>query len=296
MLAPSSRLALMFALLFVSLFVSVAAHSESASPNDVGKSTVGSEANRKVYPIPRSEIRQETIEVLGRPLHFVEVYKDREQKPKPLIIFVHGTPGSWYAQRAFLSDESLRDAFHMIAVDRLGHGESVGDVVPSLAAQAASLKPLLDRDTTGRGAILVGHSLGGPIIARTAMDYPEKIAGLVFVASTGDPAISRKWYNLVAGIPPIRWFLSRELLRANKEILPIKKELTAMLPLWSRIEVPTTIIQGDKDKLVNPKNADFIERALVNAPVTKIVVPEGNHAVYWSHRQLLIDVLAGFQE
>lgn len=237
-----------------------------------------------------------TVQVSGRSLHFAEVYKDRLTTPKPLVLFVHGTPGGWRDQIQFLRDHSLRDAFHMIAVDRLGHGASTGDVEPSLRAQAASLKPLLDRVSAEKGVILVGHSLGGPIIARTAMDYPEKIAGLVFMASSANPRRSRKWYNLVGGVPPIRWFLSDQLGRANKEILPLKKELTAMLPLWERIKVPTTVIQGQKDKLVDPRNAPFIQNALVNAPVTMILPPEANHFLHWRQPRLLVDVLLGFAE
>jgi len=124
---------------------------------------------------PNDEIKKHVIDVGGRPLHFVEVYKDKDRGPKPLVIFVHGTPGGWHNQASFLYDEFLRDHFHMISMDRLGHGRSIGKVEPSLQAQAASFKALLDRDTSGNGAIMVGHSLGGPIVARTAMDYPEQV-------------------------------------------------------------------------------------------------------------------------
>ncbi len=241
-----------------------------------------------------TEISRHTITVDGRPLHFVEVYRNPELGPKPLILFVHGTPGGWHNQAAFLYDEFLREHFHMISVDRLGHGRSVGKVEPSLQRQAAAFKPLLDKDTTGKGAILVGHSLGGPIIARTAMDYPEQVSGLVFIASSGDPKRSKRWYNTVGGLLPISWFVPKDLKRANREILPLKKQLKAMLPLWSSITVPTTIIQGGKDKLVKPQNADFIEQALVNANVTKIIKPEDDHFLHWRNPKIVIDVLADF--
>ena len=40
-----------------------------------------------------------------------------------------------------------------------------------------------------------------------------------------------------------------------------------MLLSWKNITVPTVIIQGDKDKLVKPKNTDFIKEELINAKV-----------------------------
>ncbi len=243
---------------------------------------------------PNADISRHIINIAGRPLHFVEVYRDRDKGPKPLVIFVHGTPGGWHNQSSFLYNEFLRDNFHMISMDRLGHGKSVGKIEPSLRTQAASFKTLLDRDTTGKGAILVGHSLGGPIIARTAMDYPEKVSGLVFIASSGDPKRSLKWYNRVGGFLPISWFVPRELKRANREILPLKKQLRAMLPLWQTITVPTVIIQGGNDKLVNPKNAEFLQKSLINANVNLVFEHEDDHFLHWRKPSLVVNALTQF--
>jgi len=289
-----SHLGLRVVLVCMFYLMSFSNHASEELEEENWNFSVSINGNVNDYSIPRTEIKSVTIDVGGRPLHFVEVYRDRQKGPKPLVIFIHGTPGGWFDQSAFLANEFMRDNFHMIAVDRLGHNRSVGKVEPSLQVQAASFKPLLDRDTMGRGAILVGHSLGGPNIARTAMDYPEQVSGLVFIASTGDPLRSRRWYNRVGGIPPIRWLLPRELARSNREILPLKKQLKAMLPLWQTIKVPTTIIQGGKDKLVNPKNADFIQQALVNAKVNMVIDPQADHFIHWLKPQLLIDILAGY--
>jgi len=277
--------------------ISFSGRASDTSTNDksIWIFTVNTNGGPKEYRIPKSEMFRETLDLDGRPLHFVEVYRDREKSPKPLVVFVHGTPGGWFDQMPFLANEFMRDNFHMIAVDRLGHGRSEGKIVSSLQAQAASFKPLLDRDTTGNGAILVGHSLGGPIIARTAMDYPNQISGLVFIASTVDPNRSRRWYNIAATIPPIRWLIPRQLARANREIMPLKTQLEAMRPLWQKIRVPTTIIQGAKDKLVSPKHADFMQQALVNAEVNTIIFPDADHFVHWQQPLIVIDVLRGFK-
>ena len=244
-----------------------------------------------------SEFRSTTIEFSGRPLHFVELHKDSGGPAKTPVVFVHGTPGGWDDYRIFLANESLQQRFRLIAVDRLGHGKSAGSVEPSLQVQAASLKALLDEISTsdqGERAILVGHSLGGPIIARAAMDYPDRVSGLVFMASSADPERSRKWYNLAGAIPPISWFLSAPLKRANQEILPLKRQLTDMLPLWERIAVPTTIIQGGKDPLVDPNNAEFMRSSLINAQVTMIIEPDANHFLHWQQPQILVNALKDF--
>lgn len=247
----------------------------------------------------RDHLKPSTVEFSGRPLHFVEVHSEADVSAKVPVVFVHGTPGGWDDYRVFMTNDSLQQVFRLIAVDRLGHGSSVGAIEPSLQVQAASLKAVLDQIGAGheaKRAILVGHSLGGPIIARTAMDYPEQVAGLVFMASSADPRRSRKWYNLAGAIPPIRWLLSPPLSRANREILPLKRELTNMLPLWQHITVPTTVIQGGKDTLVDPRNAEFMREALTNAQVTMIFKPDANHFLHWQQPQVLINALSSFAQ
>jgi pimeloyl-ACP methyl ester carboxylesterase len=52
------------------------------------------------------------------------------------------------------------------------------------------LKPIVAKQRqNGKQVILVGHSLGGPLIARMTMDYPELIDGLVFVAGSVAPKL-----------------------------------------------------------------------------------------------------------
>jgi len=66
------------------------------------------------------------------------------------------------------------------------------------------------------------------------------------------------------------------------------------MPLWKNITVPTVIIQGGKDKLVNPKNADFLKNQLVNAKVDMVIESEGDHFLHWRKPKVVVDVLAGF--
>ena len=75
----------------------------------------------------------------------------------------------------------------MISVTRSGWRNDEDAKVPSIDDQAAALRTLLDMDRLGKGTLLMGHSYGGPVIARTAMNYSELIAGLIFVATTSDP-------------------------------------------------------------------------------------------------------------
>jgi pimeloyl-ACP methyl ester carboxylesterase len=152
-------------------------------------------------------------------------------------------------------------------------------------------------DRSGKGALLMGHSYGGPVIARTAMNYPELIAGLIFVAATGDPELSApRWYNRFAVVLP-RFVLGASLKGANAEIMPLRPQLEAMLPRWQDLTMPVLIVQGSRDRLVHPDNALFMQRMLVNSEV-RFLNREGlGHFVLWEEAPLIrdniIDIFSG---
>ncbi|MBC7892793.1 MAG: alpha/beta hydrolase, partial [Sphingobacteriaceae bacterium] len=209
----------------------------------------------------------------------------------PVAFFVHGSPGSWSAWVDFFKDDTVLARVKMVAVDRPGFGDSsgFGRGEPSLEKQAAYLKPVVEAaKKTGQRVILIGHSLGGPLIARMAMDYPTLIDGLIFVAASNDPALEpHEWYRKPGDFFLVRGMLPKSLRASNQEILGVKPELERMMPLWKTIRQPTTIIQGEKDVLVDPGNGIFTKQRLVNAPVELIMVPGMNHFVPWSHPQLI---------
>ena len=87
---------------------------------------------------------------------------------------------------------------------------------------------------------------------------------------------------------PIRFLIPASFRASNHEILYLKPELEKMLPLWKNIRQPVIVIQGGKDMFVNPKNADFAQKMLVNAKSLKFIkVDTMNHFVPWSHPQLI---------
>ncbi|MDJ0836769.1 MAG: alpha/beta hydrolase [Acidobacteriota bacterium] len=220
-----------------------------------------------------------------RSMHYVAV----GDESKPLVLFVHGSPGSWDAFVRYMGNDNLLARARMASVDRPGFGKS-GRNIPetSMERQAADIAKILTEDKTGRGAILVGHSLGGPVIARMAMDFPEKVAGLILVAPSIDPELEEvKWYQVPAEWWIFSWMIPKVLLTTNREILPLKAELQKMLPLWRNLRMPVTVIQGGKDRLVPKENADFAEKMLVNAPVDMVRIADMNHFVPWNRPDLI---------
>ena len=220
----------------------------------------------------------------GRTIHYAEVGRDNGSP----IMFLHGTPGSWSAFGAYLADAELASTLYMVAVDRPGFGKSdYGNLLVSLAEQSRVLEPLVDRVAEQCRVVLVGHSLGAPLTVRMAMDYPEKIAALVLVAPSLDPELETpRWYNNLAENRLLRRLLPTELVLANREVMALPDELNAMLPRWKELDLPITVIQGAKDKLVDPGNADFAEK-MVPRGLRVLRLEDAGHFVLWKQPELI---------
>jgi len=220
----------------------------------------------------------------GREIHYVAT----GSRQKPLVVFIHGTPGSWKAFAVYLADDGLSSRAQLVAVDRPGFGQSgYGRLLTALKRQAASLVPILKRESRADGAVLVGHSLGGSVAVRIAMDYPHLVKALVLVAPSLDPALEQpRWYNRIAAAPLIRRMIPEKLSLANREVMVLSEELHRMMPLWKHVRVPTTVIQGMKDRLVDPGNADFVQSRLgEQAEVVRIA--DAGHFILWNRPEVI---------
>lgn len=115
----------------------------------------------------------------GADLHVVEWGEG------PPIVFVHGLG---LDHRSFhYQYVDLADRFRLVGIDLRGHGRSTLGSDPigphRSAADFATVFDQLDL----RGAVLVGHSLGGTVVGQLCADRPDlveaRVAGLVFVGS-----------------------------------------------------------------------------------------------------------------
>jgi pimeloyl-ACP methyl ester carboxylesterase len=223
----------------------------------------------------------------GRNLHYVEI---EAPNSKPLILFIHGSPGSWQVWADYLRDAELQKEANMIAVDRPGFGgSSPGEVERSLEQQCKDLAPVLNQAAPGQRVIVVGHSYGGPVAARLAMDFGGKITDLIILAGSIDPGQERtKWFQYPADWPPFSWMVPADLVVANREIRHLRTDLLEMLPLWPSVTQRVTLIQGEKDDLVPSENADFAAKVITHARSLEIIrIPNQNHFLPWNQYPLV---------
>lgn len=226
----------------------------------------------------------------GQTMHFAWSGSAEKQ---PLIL-IHGSPGNYEGWSEFLMNENLQKRFHIIAVDRPGYGGSgKGKAERSLQKQSEAIWAALQYNKSGLKPIVVGHSYGGSVIGRMAIDHPGQIAGAIYVAASVDPTFEKtSWYQYVGDWPIVSWLLPSFLRVCNQEIMALNSELNQMQALWKNADAPTVIIQGDQDKLVVPENEKFLRIKIDPAFIVKSYMIEGlNHYVPWKRPDLILNAI-----
>ncbi len=139
-------------------------------------------------------------------------YVETGDTGKSTVVFLHGTPGDWVFLASYVNEPTLQHEAHLITVDRPGWGGSTfdnGDFEPGIEAQSKLLGDWLCDLSAASGTgdlILVGHSLGGTLAPRLAMDHPDCVTAVLILAAALDPDLaSPRWYNQVARVPPFGW-------------------------------------------------------------------------------------------
>lgn len=198
------------------------------------------------------------------------------------VVFVHSAGGStehWTAQLAHLRAQGRR----AIAIDLRGHGRSrpPADGDYSIAAMAGDVMAAADLLRLDR-AVLVGHSMGGAVVAEAAGRHPERVAGLLLL----DPASDAR------GIPAEQARQMMASLEGDSFRATLEQFWTPMLQPSS--EATRAIVFGGAWRM--PKEAVFepLRSLLSFDPVTPLSrypgpklsiitryneVPEGYHAL-----------------
>lgn len=109
------------------------------------------------------------------------------------ILCLHGHPGSGRSLSVFTQHLSQR--FQTLAPDLRGYGNSPTQVNFNMIDHLIDLEALLDRFQVER-CLVLGWSLGGILAMELALKLPERVSGLILIATAARPRSSH---------PPISW-------------------------------------------------------------------------------------------
>ncbi|MEO0466861.1 MAG: alpha/beta hydrolase [Pseudomonadota bacterium] len=141
------------------------------------------------------------LEVDGHDVHIIET---GPASGSP-VLFIHGASAN-ANEFTWTLGPRLESDHRILIADRPGHGYS--DRAPNadrLDVQAAQLAGALGQKTGGRPAVVVGHSFGGAVALRLALDHPDLVAGLVLLAPVSHDwgGGGQTWYNQITTTPLI---------------------------------------------------------------------------------------------
>jgi pimeloyl-ACP methyl ester carboxylesterase len=162
----------------------------------------------EAFRFPDGALHHDVATSDGGTMHVVE-HGDPAGRP---IVLLHGITLSALTWHYQLLD--LTDRYRLLAVDLRGHGSSVAGAdewhLDRLATDLAELFDHLDL----RDAVLVGHSMGGMVALRFALDhratFADRVAGLVLMSTSAGPVVRLAAYQALtdAITPPARYALS----------------------------------------------------------------------------------------
>jgi pyruvate dehydrogenase E2 component (dihydrolipoamide acetyltransferase) len=225
------------------------------------------------------ELVPSTAEVDGRPISYIGLGLADTADDRVPVVLVHGFGGdknSW-----LFVQQPLAETYPVYALDLPGHGQSGKDVGDgSLATLASSVLGFLDAVGLQR-AHLVGHSLGGAVVAAASASAGDRVASLTLLAPAGfgsrvdaeylrgfasassrrelkpllgrlfadESQVTRKLvddllkYKRLDGVSEALHTLLGTLLVGDRQAI----ELPALL---AKVSAPVTIVWGDADRIL----------------------------------------------
>lgn len=233
------------------------------------------------------------------------------------VLFLHGWLGSW--RYWFPTMDLVSNHFRTYSFDFWGFGDSRGqnthESIQNYSDQVIRFMDVLGIDKV----TLIGHSMGGMVALKTAINHPKRISRVAAVGAPID-GDSLSWLLKLTDRPlfadafaylpwlrrsMFRFFLGETSDPAVHEVIAdslkssattLRRSVSSMWrtdlrPELPRLQVPTLIVHGGRDDIVRPNQADLFG----NVPCAEVVVmPESRHFPFLDESEVFNDLLLRF--
>lgn len=233
------------------------------------------------------------------------------------VLFLHGWLGSW--RYWFPTMEVVAENFRTYSFDFWGFGDSRRkNTQESIQNYSEQVIRFLDELGIDR-VQLVGHSMGGMVALKTAINYPDRITRVATVGAPID-GDSLSWLlkltdrpifaDAFARLPWLRRYLFRFFLGetsdpAVSEVIDdsvkssantLRRAVSSMWrtdlrPELPRLRVPALIVHGGRDDIVAPNQADLFDHV---SSAEVVLMPRSRHFPFLDEAELFNEVLMRF--
>ena len=278
---------------------------------------IRSDSRPRAYPM-------QSVAVNGISLNYVSAGSG------PPVVLIHGNPGSHqdYTLSAFekLSRSYHVVAFDRPGH---GYSERHDPRKTTVEVQADIICAAL-RKLSIHKPVLVGHSWGGSVVLAAAVAQESDLSGIVLLAPAAYPTVSVQWWSLLPLVPLLGRFVIKtltpllgsvivkeslkdayhpndidgEYARRSAEMWTrpdqirawahdertLRGSLEALSQKYSGIEIPTVIVTGSDDRLLDPKqHASLLQKTIRNSSL--IVLPETGHQLPQTRSDAVISAI-----
>lgn len=229
--------------------------------------------------------------------------------PQVPVILVHGAGGShldWSIH--------IRRATQALAIDLPAHGKSAPPGYSSVVEYAQAVVNFMDGLQVEQ-AVIGGHSMGGGIAQMMALEYPERVAGLMLVATGAKLRVHPDILNMIqinqAGVADMLkdWLWSadapdhlRELtynqvMALSAEVLHGDYLACDQFDIRERlkeIHAPTLVIGGTHDSMTPHKFSVYLAENIPHAEL--VTVEDAGHMLILEQPDTVAGALAAWLE
>ena len=149
------------------------------------------------------------------------------------------------------------------------------EAVTGFDEQVAAIKPFLE----DKKIITLGVSYGGALALKAALDFPEKVFGVVTAAALIDePYDYALRLEKLGGEPGLHDFVPNRWRKVRAEIAGRRTQIAPLLDQLKTLRTPVEVLHGDFDALVSKDNSNKLISALgPGANANLEIVPGGTH-------------------
>ena len=225
-------------------------------------------------------------EFQGQQVRTLEMQKEIDST-LPVLVFIHGSPGSSLDFKRYLKDEELNAQYNLIAYDRVGYSDrNPGTPLASVEEEVQLLHSLL-KGLNLEKTVILGYSYGGTVAMASPLSYKRKVALAAAVKGEFEPMFwALKLYE---------WSWTRPLLpstvrAASEEKFRHLDELKNDEDRWTASDSKVLAVHGKEDFIVPYKNSLYLAE-LLGDRFELVTLEEGDHALIWTNFELIKNLL-----